>query len=108
MSEPEIKQIQKETKDQGDDATGMWLHLRRSRITSSNFGVVCKRQASTPVANLVKNLLYRSSSTSSPSLRWGRENEDYARRSYIQEMQNRGILSLLKELGWLLATRSNI
>ena len=57
MSEPEIKQIQEETKDQEDDATGIWLHLRRSRITSSNFGVVCKRRASTPVANLVKNLL---------------------------------------------------
>ena len=52
MSEPEIKQIQEETKDQGDDPTGMWLHLRRSRITSSNFGVVCKRRASTPVAKL--------------------------------------------------------
>lgn len=91
LSEKEIERIEEETKEQGDDATGMWLHHRRSRITSSNFGVVCKRRASTPVANLVKNLLYRSSSTSSPSLRWGRENEDCARRSYILEMQKRGI-----------------
>ena len=97
MSEPEIKCIQEETKDQGDDATSMWIHLSRSRITSSNFGVVCKRRASTPVANLVKNLLYRSSSTSSP---WGRENEDYARRSYIQEMQNRGITVIVERV-WL-------
>lgn len=75
---------------QSDDTTGMWLHLRRSRLTSSNFGVVCKRRATTPVGNLVKTLLYRSASLNVSSLRWGRENEDNARKSYAQEMQNRG------------------
>ena len=72
MSEPEIKRIQEETKDQGDDATGMWLHLRRSRITSSNFGVVCKCQASTLVANLVKNLLYRIYKFTFPAMGTGK------------------------------------
>lgn len=103
LSEGEISQIEAETQDQGDDVTGQWLHLRRSRITSSNFGVVCKRRASTPVANLVKSLLYHSASTSSPSLRWGRENEDCARRSYVQAMHNRGTPVTTRKVGLVIS-----
>lgn len=71
MNEAEIKQIEEDTRDQGNDTTRMWLHLRRSRLTSSNFGVVCKQKASTPVAKFVKNLLYHSVSSNVASLRWG-------------------------------------
>lgn len=99
LSKEEIQQIEEDTRNQGDDDTGMWLHHRRSRLTSSNFGVVCKRRATTPVANLVKNLLYRSASTNSPSLHWGRENEDQARRSYVQEMVSRGTPIVIKKAG---------
>lgn len=89
LSEEEIQQIEQDTRDQGNDPTGMWLQLRRSRITSSNFGVVCKRRATTPVGNLVKNLLYHSAFSNASSLRWGRENEDNARKSYVEEMSKR-------------------
>lgn len=97
LSKEEIQQIEKDTRDQGNDLTGMWLHLRRSRITSSSFGVVCKRRATTPVGNLVKNLLYHSASLNAPSLRWGRENEDSARKSYVEEKAKRATpVSVLK------------
>ena len=103
LSEGEINRIQANTKDQGDDATGKWLLLRQQRITSSNFGVVCKRRASTPVANLVKTLLYPSTSTGSPSLKWGREHEEDARKSYIQDMQNRGIRVATEKVGLVIS-----
>lgn len=64
------------------------MRLRRCRLTASNFGTVCKRRPTTPVAALVKNLVYKSSSLSAPSLRWGRENEACARKAYKQYMQN--------------------
>lgn len=51
---------------------------------------MCKRRKSTPVANAVKSLLYKSTSDSVPSLRWGRENEENARLEYVKEMTRRG------------------
>ena len=45
----EINSIEEDTKNQGDDPTGRWYLLRRCRVTSSNFGGVCKRRESTPV-----------------------------------------------------------
>ena len=88
LSMDEIRQIEEDTRDQGDDISGLWLRLRRPRLTSSNFGVVCKRRSTTPVANLVKNSLYRSTSNNESSLRWSRENKDNARKAYIEEMKN--------------------
>lgn len=63
------------------------MKLRRCRLTASNFGTVSKRRPSTPVAALVKTLVYKSSSFSAPSLRWGRENEVNARKAYAKYMQ---------------------
>ena len=55
----EALRIERETVQQGDDPTGLWMSLRRPRLTASNFGTICKRRSTTPVANAVKNLLYK-------------------------------------------------
>ena len=57
VSQQEAQRIEEETRQQSEDPTGMWMRLRRSRLTASNFGTVCKRRPTTPVAALVKNLL---------------------------------------------------
>ena len=82
------KQIEEDTREQANDHTGLWRYLRRCRLTASNFGTVCKRRKSTPVANAVKSLLYKFPSENVSSLRWGRENEANARRSYEHEMES--------------------
>lgn len=87
VSQQEAQRIEEETRQQSEDPTGMWMRLRRSRLTASNFGVICKRRPTTPVAALIKNLLYKSSSYSVPSLRWGKENEHCARNAYCKYMQ---------------------
>lgn len=87
LSKEEAQRVEEDTRQQSDDPSGLWLKLRRCRITASNFGTVCKRRHTTPVAALVKNLVYKSLSTSVPSLRWGKENEDNARKGYAKYMQ---------------------
>lgn len=66
------------------------MKLRKCRLTASNFGKICKRRPTTPVASTVKALVYASPSLSTPSLRWGRENEDSARQAYAKYMQANG------------------
>lgn len=90
ISEQEAQRIEEETRQQSDDPSGLWMTLRRCRLTASNFGIICKRRQTTPVAALVKNLVYKSSSFSAPSLRWGKENEDSARKAYTKFMQENG------------------
>lgn len=104
MTEEEAVQIEQDTTQQGDDPTGLWNSLRRHRLTSSNFGVICKRRKSTPVANAVKNFLYKSISSKVSSLRWGRENEDNARKSYLEEMASRGTPVSTKRSGLVIST----
>lgn len=84
LSKEEAQRVEEDTRQQSDDPSELWLKLRRCRITASNF---CKRRHTTPVAALVKNLVYKSLSTSVPSLRWGKENEDNARKGYAKYMQ---------------------
>ena len=86
----EAQRIEEETRQQSEDPSGLWMRLHRCRLTASNFGMICKRRATTPVAALVKNLLYKSSSYSAPSLRWGKENEHCARIAYSKYMQENG------------------
>lgn len=89
LSEKKITEIEQQTRKQSNDNTGLWQYLRRCRLTASNFGMICKRRKSTPVANTVKTLLYRSPSSNVSSLRWGRENENNARESYEHEMEKK-------------------
>ncbi len=90
ICQEEIQRIEEDTRQQSEDPSGLWLKLRRCRLTASNFGKVCKRRPTTPVTSTVKTLLYTSSSLSAPSLRWGRENEETARKAYAKFMQETG------------------
>lgn len=90
ICQQEAQRIEEETRRQSEDPSGMWMNLRRCRLTASNFGTVCKRRPTTPVAAFVKNLLYKCSSFSAPSLRWGIENEPSARKAYSRYMQENG------------------
>ena len=79
--------IEEATKQQS--ATPEWYHQRCLRLTASNFGRIARRRDTTPVANVIKSLLY-SRPFDAPSLRWGRTHEEDARKAYIQDMAPRG------------------
>ena len=70
-----------ETKTRGQSECNLWYYHRRLRLTASNFGKVAKRRKKTPVANLVKSLLY-TKAIDSKELRWGRTHEVDAQKEY--------------------------
>lgn len=106
VSEADAIQIEIDTINQSHDMTGLWKSMRRTRLTASNFGTVCKRRQTTPVANLVKNLLYTNESKTA-SLRWGIENESVARQEYVKEMAHRGKPVITKPSGLVIYQEHN-
>ena len=80
MTPEQALEIEKKTRLQSEEM--MWYQQRRLRLTASNFGTVAKRRSTTPVANLVKSLLYSKPVNSKP-IRWGKNHEVDAEMSYI-------------------------
>ncbi len=94
------ERAEQDTREQGNDNTGLWRYLRRCRLTASNFGLICKRRQTTPVASTIKSLLYRFPSPNVSSLRWGRENEENARKAYEDHMEKLSHPIVTKRAVW--------
>ena len=70
-----------EMKTRAQRNCGLWVELRKGRLTSSRFGEVCKRRKSTPCERIVKDILH-SSSPNSQAINWGITHEDDAVKTY--------------------------
>ena len=79
--------IGQNTRQQADDS--LWHQQRKLRLTSSNFGKVSKRRSTTPVANLVKSLLY-GKLFSTEATRWGSAHEVDAKKQYLEYLRTEG------------------
>ena len=93
--------IKKMTVDQA--SSQIWFSQRHIRLTASNFGRVSKRRATTPIANLVKSLLY-TRQMDVPSLRWGKTHEEDARKAYISHMKSKGHSISIQQCGLFIDT----
>lgn len=72
------------TRDQSDSL--QWKTAREERITASNFGSVARRKVTTPPDSLLKDVMgYRTFDTK--YVKWGRNHEAAARRTYINIMK---------------------
>ena len=109
VTDKERNRIEQASVDQSSD--WMWHQQWKSRLTSSIFGVVAKRRPKTPTKNLVTTLLYKDKAINSPSLRWGRENEDRARQAYTNKNHHIKIsqagLVIDATQGWLACSPDN-
>ncbi|XP_025836104.1 uncharacterized protein LOC112906361 [Agrilus planipennis] len=65
----------------GQSSNPNWITERSNRVTSSNFGKICKLRATTSCANTVKSLLY-STFTGSAATHYGNEYETVARDEF--------------------------
>lgn len=74
-TDEESHRIERETVLQSDSSE--WLELRRSLLTASNFGRVCKMRPTTGCESLVKQILYTV--VDCEAMQYGRTNEETAR-----------------------------
>ena len=87
VSEDKQKYIERTTRSQASNSN--WHDERRKRITSSNFGVVMKRRASTKVSPLVRQLIYKTFSGNKYT-RYGLREEMPSRLEYANAKQQAG------------------
>lgn len=82
ITEEYRNQIERETVDQRE--SGVWLETRRTLLTASNFGRVCKMLPTTGCESLVKSLLY--SSFDCEAMAYGRKHEAIAKQQIEAEI----------------------
>jgi len=78
-SKQEIDNIELTTRGQASNFT--WLSIRTKTLSSSNFGLVCKRRDSTNPTKLVQRLVSIQNIWSS-AIQWGRDHEELAKRDF--------------------------
>jgi putative phage-type endonuclease len=82
VSNAECARIEKLTR--GQNKSQNWFECRKGRLTSSNFGTICKLKPETDPKNVLKTLLYDVSFTTNKYVKWGIDHEPAARRSYCR------------------------
>ena len=87
ISRKDAQYIEEHTTGQADDS--LWHQQRRLRLTASNFGKIAKRRQTTPVANIVKSLLYGKQFTTEAT-RWGLSHEEEAKKCYVEYLRVEG------------------
>ena len=99
LSFDEVSRIEMATRGQSDN--DLWCALRSGRITSSRFGEILHRRESTNSRRLVKDLMgySRPMTTLPPQIRWGRENEERARKCYVANRCAVGEMMVVEESG---------
>ena len=83
LSYDEVEAIEAATLGQAEN--NLWFALRNGRLTSSRFGEIMHRRQSTDPRRLIKDIMGYGGQMQHipPQIRWGRENEDAARKCYI-------------------------
>lgn len=94
VTQKEADFLQKTTVSQSSCTT--WYDHRKGRITASHFYDVFTHMTSTrpnskvyPKSIVKRIMQYYSCSDNVPALKWGRENEDNARKDYISHMKDK-------------------
>lgn len=86
LSDDDCKKTEKITR--GQIKNKLWKKARIGRVTSSNFGAICKCKNSEPVSVIKTVMGYNRFSNA--SVKWGRDHEPAARRKYVLVKKDAG------------------
>ena len=90
--------VEKDT--QGQSNNPLWFSIRKNRLTSSNFGVVCKRKLNISQNIFVENtLLSKKDLSNVPAIKYGIANEAKAAKRYNEYMNASGHNVITLECG---------
>jgi len=79
LSRSNFSQIEKDTRGQSD--TQIWFKERKTRLTASRYGQICKMRSNTSCKSTVYNILY-GTEPYTKSLEYGRNMEANARQKF--------------------------
>lgn len=79
LSRSNFSQIEKDTRGQSN--THIWFKERKTRLTASRYGQICKMRSNTSCKNTVYNILY-GTEPYTKSLEYGRNMEANARQKF--------------------------
>jgi len=79
-----VAEIEAATRGQADSE--LWQLMRNGRLTSSRFNEILKRRPTTDPRRLIRDIMGYNGPLKKvpPQIRWGRENEERARRCYTE------------------------
>lgn len=99
LLQDEVAMIEEATQGQSDNE--LWFAIRNGRLTSSKFGEILHRRESTDPRRLVRDIMGYAPPMKRlpPQIRWGLENEDKARRCYIENRRVAGETMIVKQSG---------
>ena len=94
VSNPSI--TEQETRGQNNNP--LWFQIRKYRLTSSNFGLVCKRKLNLSQTKFVQNTVLSQKDLSNVSaVKYGISNESKAAEQYAEYMKASGNCSSLSK-----------
>ena len=67
--------------------TPIWYEHRKGRLTSSQFGAICKTSVQNPSKSLIRSILERKIMPRIPAVQWGIDHESKARDAYVRKMK---------------------
>jgi len=90
LSNSQVAALEAATRAQSDSE--LWIVLHNGRLTSSRFGEILKRRATTDPTRLVIDIMGYNGPLRHlpPAMRWGKENEAKARECYLVNRQSVG------------------
>ena len=98
LLQDEVAMIEEATQGQSDNE--LWFAIRNGRLTSSKFGEILHRRESTDPRRLVQDIRYGPPMKRlPPQICWDQENEDKARRCYIENRHVAGETMIVKQSG---------
>lgn len=90
MGPEEIPIIERQTVGQWDNV--YYRHIRKNRLTASQFGVIFKRRPNTSCEKLAKSLCAPQSFDNEYTL-YGKEKEDVARQKFIKLFPDKTVIT---------------
>ena len=77
-----------ETSTREQSASTVWHDYRKGRITASHFHEVSRYTGKSYPKSIAKSIMqYRNFNQNIPALKWGRENEENARKEYVMAIE---------------------